>query len=68
MRRRPHLHRGRVRRYRCVDRPTFTFRRYTSGEDGRLVYRMTRPRGGSYLLVLYPDEVLSPLAVLTPEN
>jgi hypothetical protein len=40
--------------------------RLSKGEDGRLVYRMKRPRGGSLFLLLTPDELLARLATLVP--
>jgi Putative transposase len=41
-------------------------RQLSAGPDGRLVYRMKRPKGGSLLLVLTPDELLARLATLVP--
>jgi hypothetical protein len=49
-----------------VLRPPFALQRLSKGEDGRLVYRMKRPRGGSLFLVLTPDELLARLATLVP--
>ena len=47
-------------------RPPFALHRLSQGPDGRLVYRMKRPRGGSLFLVLTPDELIARLATLVP--
>ena len=47
-------------------RPPFALHRLSQGPDGRLVYRMKRPRGGSLFLVLTPDELLSRIVTLVP--
>ena len=57
---------GLERLCRYIARPLFALDRLTQGEDGRLVYRMKRPRGGSLWLVLEPDELLAKLATLVP--
>jgi hypothetical protein len=48
---------GRMRLARYVLRPPLALQRLSRGEDGRLVYRMKRPRAGSLFLLL----VCSPL-------
>ncbi len=57
---------GRERLARYVLRPPFALQRLSQGEDGRLVYRMKRPREGSLFLLLTPDELLARLATLVP--
>ena len=57
---------GLERLCRYIARPPFALDRLTQGEDGRLVYRMKRPRGGSFGLVLEPDELVARLATLVP--
>ncbi len=57
---------GRERLCRYALRPPLALQRLTQGEEGQLVYRMKRPRGGSLLLVLTPDELLARLATLVP--
>ncbi len=57
---------GRERLCRYLLRPPFALHRLSQGEDGRLVYRMKRPRGGPLLLVLTPDELLARIATLVP--
>jgi hypothetical protein len=57
---------GLERLCRYAVRPPFALERLTQGEEGRLVYRMKRPRGGSLFLVLTPDELLARLATLVP--
>jgi DNA-directed RNA polymerase subunit RPC12/RpoP len=57
---------GLERLCRYIARPPFALDRLTQGEDGRLVYRMKRPRGGSLWLVLEPDELVAKLATLVP--
>ena len=57
---------GLERLCRYVVRPPFALHRLSVGEDGRLVYRMKHPRGGSLFLVLAPDELLARLATLVP--
>jgi hypothetical protein len=57
---------GRERLARYVLRPPFALQRLSQGEDGRLVYRMKRPRAGSLFLLLTPDELLARLATLVP--
>jgi hypothetical protein len=51
---------------RCAFRPPFALHRLSAAEDGHLVYRMKRPRGGSLFLVLAPDELLARLATWVP--
>ena len=51
---------------RYAVRPPFALHRLSAAPDGRLVYRMKRPRGGSLFLVLTPDELLSRIATLVP--
>jgi hypothetical protein len=53
---------GLERLCRYAIRPPFALDRLSRGEDGRLVYRMKRPRGGSLFLLLAPDELLAKLA------
>jgi hypothetical protein len=55
---------GLERLCRYAVRPPFALDRLSRGEDGRLVYRMKRPRGGSLFLLLTPDELLAKLATL----
>jgi len=57
---------GRERLGRYVLRPPFALQRLSQGEDGRLVYRMKRPRAGSLFLLLTPDELLARIATLVP--
>jgi hypothetical protein len=57
---------GLERLCRYAVRPPFALHRLLQGPDGRLVYRMKRPRGGSLFLVLTPDELLSRIATLVP--
>jgi hypothetical protein len=57
---------GRERLCRCAVRSPFALHRTSSGEDGRLGYRMKRPRGGSLFLLLTPDELMARLATLVP--
>ncbi len=57
---------GREKLCRYAVRPPFALHRLSHGADGRLVYRMKRPRGGSLFLVLTPDELLSRIATLVP--
>jgi hypothetical protein len=57
---------GLERRCRCALRPPFALHRRSQGPDGRLVYRMKRPRGGSLFQVLTPDELLARIATLVP--
>jgi hypothetical protein len=49
-----------------VLRPPFALERLSQGEDGRLIYRMKRPRAGSLFLLLTPEELLARLATLVP--
>ena len=49
-------------------RPPFALQRRSQGENGQLVYRMKRPRGGSLFLLLEPDEFLARLATLAPPD
>jgi hypothetical protein len=51
---------------RYAVRPPFALHRLSAGPEGRLVYRMKRPRGGSLFLLLTPDELLSRIATLVP--
>ena len=55
---------GLERLCRYVLRPPFAVQRLSQGEDGRLVYRMKRPRGGSLFLILTSDELLARIATL----
>jgi len=57
---------GLERLCRYAVRPPFALHRLSYGEEGRLVYRMKRPRGGSLWLVLTPDELIARLATLVP--
>jgi hypothetical protein len=57
---------GLERLCRYAVRPPLALHRLSAGPDGRLVYRMKRPRQGSLLLVLTPDELLALLATLVP--
>ena len=57
---------GLERLCRYAMRPPFALQRLSQGPDGRLVYRMKRPRGGSLFLLLTPDELLARLATLVP--
>jgi hypothetical protein len=57
---------GRERLCRYALRPPLALQRLSQGEEGRLVYRMKRPRGGSLFLVLTPAELLGRLATLVP--
>ena len=57
---------GRERLCRYLLRPPLSLQRLSQGEEGRLVYRMKRPRGGSLFLLLTPDELLARLATLVP--
>jgi len=57
---------GLERLCRYAVRPPFALHRLSHGEEGRLVYRMKRPRGGSLWLVLTPDELIARLATLVP--
>jgi hypothetical protein len=57
---------GLERLCRYALRPPLALRRLSRGPDGRLVYRMKRPRGGSLFLVLTPDELLAKVATLVP--
>ncbi|HEX9242373.1 MAG TPA: transposase [Anaeromyxobacter sp.] len=52
---------------RYLLRPPLSLQRLSQGEEGRLVYRMKRPRGGSLFLLLAPDELLARLATLVPQ-
>ncbi len=51
---------------RYAARPPFALHRLTAGPEGKLVYRMKRPRGGSLFLLLTPDELLARIATLVP--
>ncbi len=57
---------GLERLCRYAVRPPLALHRLARGPDGRLVYRMKRPRGGALFLVLEPDELLARLATLVP--
>ncbi len=57
---------GRERLCRYLLRPPLSLQRLSQGEEGRLVYRMKRPRGGSLFLLLRADELLARLATLVP--
>jgi len=50
---------GLERLCRYAARPPFAVHRLTAGPEGKLVYRMKRPRGGSLFLLLAPDELLA---------
>jgi hypothetical protein len=50
-----HDRHGLERLCRYAVRPPFALHRLSAAEDGHLVYRMKRPRGGSLFLVLTPD-------------
>lgn len=41
-------------------------KRLSMAPDGRLVYRIKEPRGGSLWLLLTPDELMARLAILVP--
>jgi len=47
-------------------RPPFALKRLSTAPEGRLAYRMKRPRGGSLWLLLTPDELMARLATLVP--
>jgi hypothetical protein len=51
---------------RYAVRPPFALHRLSQGPDGRLVYRMKRPRSGSLFLLLTPDELVARIATLVP--
>jgi len=57
---------GLERLCRYAVRPPFALHRLSQGPDGRLVYRMKRPRGGSLFLLLTPDELIARIATLVP--
>jgi hypothetical protein len=57
---------GLERLCRYAARPPFALHRLTAGPEGKLVYRMKRPRGGSLFLLLMPDELLARIATLVP--
>jgi len=57
---------GLERLFRYAFRPPLALNRLSQGPDGRLVYRMKRPQGGSLFLLLTPDELLARLATLVP--
>ena len=57
---------GLERLCRYAARPPFALHRLTAGPEGKLVYRMKRPRGGSLFLLLTPDELLARIATLVP--
>ena len=61
-----HDREGLERLCRYAVRPPFALQRLSQGEDGQLVYRMKRPRGGSLFLLLEPGELLARLATLVP--
>jgi hypothetical protein len=61
-----HDREGLERLCRYAVRPPFALHRLSRGEDGRIVYRMKRPRGGSLWLLLTPDELIARLATLVP--
>ena len=61
-----HDREGLERLCRYAVRPPFALQRLSQGENGQLVYRMKRPRGGSLFLLLEPDELLARLATLVP--
>jgi hypothetical protein len=57
---------GLERLCRYAARPPIALHRLSEGEDGRLVYRMKRPRGGAVFLLLTPYELVARLATLIP--
>jgi hypothetical protein len=57
---------GLERLCRYLARPPFALERLSELPDGRLAYRMKRPRGGSLWLVLTPGELIAKLATLVP--
>lgn len=57
---------GLERLCRYAMRPPLALDRLSAGEEGRLVYRMKRPRSGALYLLLTPDELLARLATLVP--
>lgn len=57
---------GLERLSRYAMRPPLALDRLSAGEEGRLVYRMKRPRGGALFLLLTPDELLARIATLVP--
>jgi hypothetical protein len=61
-----HDREGRERLFRYALRPPLAMERLSEAEEGRLLYRMKRPRGGSLYLLLSPDELLARLATLVP--
>jgi hypothetical protein len=61
-----HDRQGLERLCRYAGRPPLALHRLSMGTDGRLVYRMKRPRGASLFLVLTPQELIARLATLVP--
>ena len=59
-------HEGREKLFRYLLRPPLALQRLSMGEDGRLRYKMKRPRNGALVLSLTPDELLAKLATLVP--
>ena len=57
---------GLERLCRYVLRPPLALHRLSRGEEGALLYRMKRPRGGSRLLLLTPCQLVGKLATLVP--
>ncbi len=51
---------------RYAVRPPFALHRLSQGPDGRLPYKMKRPRSGSLFLLLTPDQLLARIATLVP--
>jgi hypothetical protein len=47
-------------------RPPLALDRLSAGDEGRLLYRMKRPRGGALYVLLTPDELLARMATLVP--
>jgi Putative transposase len=57
---------GLERLCRYAVRPPFALHRLSQGPDGRLLYKMKRPRSGSLFLLLTPDQLLARIATLVP--
>ena len=57
---------GLERLCRYILRPPLALSRLSQGEEGELLYRMKRPRRGSRLLMLTPDQLVGKLATLVP--
>jgi hypothetical protein len=61
-----HDRQGLERLCRYAARPPLALHRLSQGPDGRLVYRMKRPRRESLFLMLTPQELIGRLATLVP--